>query len=67
MPEWFTTYLLWDQYLIPWLEGNAYTLVILFGVLVGLAKISPCTWDEAVLNAIIAPFKSVMDALSSKK
>ena len=65
--EWMQTYLMWDQYLLPWLEGNIYTLTILFGVLVGLAKISPNTWDEAVLNAIIAPFKSVLDSLASKK
>jgi F0F1-type ATP synthase membrane subunit a len=62
IPEW----MLLDQYLIPLMKGNIYTGMLLFGILVGLAKISPYTWDEAVLNAIIAPFKSVFDALSSK-
>lgn len=62
MPEW----LLFDQYLIPFLNGNKYTGMLLFGILIGLAKVSPNTWDEAVLNAIVAPFKAVFDALSSK-
>jgi F0F1-type ATP synthase membrane subunit a len=63
MPDW----LLFDQYLKPFLEGNMYTGMLLFGILIGLAKISPWTWDEGVLNAIVAPFKAVLDALSSYK
>lgn len=56
-----------DPILIEFLNGNKITLSLLFGILVGLAKITNWTWDEAVLDVIIAPFKSVLDTLSSKK
>ena len=55
-----------DPILIDFLNGWKVTLGILFSILVGLAKISPWKWDEAVLDVIIAPFKALLDTLSSK-
>ena len=56
-----------DPILLDFLAGNKISLGLLFGILVGLAKISSWTWDEAVLDVIIAPFKAIFDTLSSKK
>ena len=55
-----------DPIVLELLDGNKITLGIMFAILVGLAKISPMTWDEAVLDVIIAPFKAILDTLSSK-
>lgn len=56
-----------DPILLDFIDGNKYTIGIFFSVLIGLAKVTPWTWDETVLDVIIAPFKSVLDTLSSKK
>jgi hypothetical protein len=55
-----------DQYIIDFVSGSTMTLSALFGILVGLAKISPWTWDEKVLDTIIAPFKTILDSLDSQ-
>jgi hypothetical protein len=55
-----------DSYVIEFLTGNSITLGIIFTILIGLAKISPWTWDEKVLDIIIAPFKTILDSLDSQ-
>jgi hypothetical protein len=56
-----------DPILLEILDGNKITLGIVFGILVGLAKISPWKSDEKILDVIVAPFKALLDTLSSKK
>lgn len=55
-----------DPYLMEFLRGNAMTLGALFTILIGLAKVTSWEWDEKILDVIIAPFKSILDTLSSK-
>ena len=56
-----------DVYLEAFIVGNLKTLALLFGVLIGLAKVSPWTWDEKVLQAIVAPFQALFGGLSQVK
>ena len=53
-----------DPYLTEFISGNWKTLTLLFTILVGLAKVSPWTWDEKVLDVIIAPFKTLFDKIA---
>jgi len=55
-----------DPYLDEFIAGNWKTLTLLFGILVGLAKVSPWEWDEKVLDVIIAPFRTMFSKLGSE-
>ena len=56
-----------DPYLTAFISGNWQTLTLLFGILVGLAKVSPWKWDEKVLAVIISPFQIMFDKLGNTK
>ena len=56
-----------DPLLEQFIAGNWKTLSLLFAILIGLAEVSPWTWDEKVLNVIIAPFRKLFGQLGSPK
>lgn len=55
-----------DAIWVNFIKENPYTFSAVFGILWALAKASPWTWDENILNIIVAPFKNITDMLYSE-
>ena len=56
-----------DQFIIDFIKTNPVSIGIAFAILFALAKESPWTWDEKLLDIIVSPFKTLVDSMSSSK